>query len=213
MSGRLRTAWTWSRRALLGTAVLFAVVVVVRLATKPPFRRWVEVERGVFYRSALLPPDDLARAVDRYGIRTVVNLRTKQDDRDRAEAETLAAIGVALVHVPVAPRRPPSDEQVRDLLALFDDRARRPVLVHCSHGNVRAAGIEALFRREYLGETAEAALAAASRFGWELRENAPRIARFIEEYRPRASGAPSTAAPAGVPSPVGEAVPAAGLAR
>jgi protein tyrosine phosphatase (PTP) superfamily phosphohydrolase (DUF442 family) len=135
--------------------------------------------------------------VEDHGIRTVVTLRPEDDDRARREARALRALGVPLVRLPLAGECPPSDAQARVFLEVVSDPARRPVLVHCRHGLVRAAGIEALYRRAVLGEQAEQALRRASRFGRDLAREAPRIARFVRDYPP---SPPTSPPPTGSPA-------------
>jgi len=171
-------------RLAVGLLILLVGGVVAWIFLRP-IPRWVAIDPGIFYRSSLLDSSDLKRAVAEHGIRTVVNLRPDRDEAHREEAETLGSLGVALVEIPLDAASPPSPEQVRTLLGVIDDPARRPILAHCRHGSIRVGGIEALYRREYLGESAEEALTHASRFGHHLAEDAPRIAQFIRAYVPR----------------------------
>ena len=90
--------------------------------------------------------------------------------------------------VPLEVGTPPSHEQVRQLLAVFDDPASLPVLFHCTHGVTRSAGVEALYRREYLGESAQEALDHVSRQKPDLVAKYPRIAEFVRSYEPRTRG-------------------------
>jgi uncharacterized protein (TIGR01244 family) len=184
-----------ARFALVGLLLVAAGAGVAALLS-PSYYHWVAVKEGVLYRSGQLEGDDLERAIREHGIRTVLNLRGIPE-RDRgewyaAEAKATAASGARLVDVPIQPGEPPSPEQVATLLALFDDPAARPVLFHCEHGVTRSAAVEALWRREYLGETAEEALARTATFGRDLDEKYPKIAAFVREYRPRGppAGAP-----------------------
>ena len=184
-SARLRKpAW---RVALVGL-VLAVAGAATWLALRPPFFHWVEVVPGKFYRSGLLRAD-LGRAIDRYGLKTVVNVRSvadrAKDDWYEEEKRITAEKGVRLVDVPLEGGMPPDPAQVAVLLALFDDPASMPVLVHCRHGEVRSAAVEALYRREYLGESGEEALAHVSRQKSGLATEYPKIAEFVRGYVPR----------------------------
>jgi uncharacterized protein (TIGR01244 family) len=185
------------RRFRVGAAVLLVLVAAAatRRLLRPPYYHWASVAEGVLYRSGWLGADDLRSATSRYGIKTVVNLRDERDDLYREEVQALREAGVALVDVPLRPREAPSEAQVEALLALLDDPARQPVLVHCRQGALRAASVEGLYRREYLGEPPERAIAAASRFGRDLADAAPEIARFLREYVPRRERAAPPAPP------------------
>jgi uncharacterized protein (TIGR01244 family) len=184
-------------RILAAVVVVLVAAAAARRLLRPPYYHFVEVSQGVLYRSGWLDAEALRDATARYGIRTVVNLRDERDDLWREEVEALREAGVSLVEVPLRPRAAPDAAQVDVLLALLDDPARRPLLVHCRQGAVRAASVEGLYRREYLGESPRDAIERASRFGRDLEEDAPEIARFLREYVPRRErGAAAPAAPA-----------------
>jgi protein tyrosine phosphatase (PTP) superfamily phosphohydrolase (DUF442 family) len=154
-----------------------------------PYYHWRVVEPGCVYRSGTLPRRDLGEVLDRFGVRTVLNLRTEAErskgpwysDEHRVAAER----GVRLVDVPLPEGMPPTPAQVEEILALFDEAETRPVLFHCEHGVVRSAAVEGLYRREYLGESPEDALRNVAVFGRDLERKYPAIAKFIREYVPR----------------------------
>jgi protein tyrosine/serine phosphatase len=163
------------------------------LLTRPPFYHWVEVVPGKVYRSGTLE-EDLGPAIDRFHLKTVVNLRSEGERATggwyASERKVTAEKGVTLVDVPIEPGMPPSPEQVAQLLQVFDDPARAPVLLHCEHGVTRSAGVEALYRREYLGESAEQALEHVRNLKPDLETKYPKIAEFIRAYEPRRSTTP-----------------------
>jgi uncharacterized protein (TIGR01244 family) len=183
------------RRFRVAAAALLVLVAAAatRRLLRPPYYHWAEVRESVLYRSGWLGAEDLREATGRYGIRTVVNLRNERDARYREEEAALRDAGIDLVDVPIDPRRAPSAAQVETLLALFDDPARLPVLVHCRQGAIRAASVEGLWRREYLGESPDAAIRASSRFGRDLEGDAPDIAAFLRSYVPRRLRSPARA--------------------
>ena len=123
---------------------------------------WAEVVPGKMYRSNHPLPFRLRRAVARFGIRTVVNLRgsapNPSSERSAAEAERL---GVA--HVPMAfeSRGAPHRERILRFHEIYRSMAF-PAVMHCKSGADRAglaAGLVVLFE----GGTAAA---AARQLSW-----------------------------------------------
>ena len=81
----------------------------------------------------------------------------------------------------------PEPENVEAFLELMDDPANHPVLVHCEHGVGRTGVMSALFRMEYEGWSAAAAIEEARRyahFGSFGEGQDKRV--FLEGYVPRA---------------------------
>ncbi|MFQ5844199.1 MAG: tyrosine-protein phosphatase, partial [Planctomycetota bacterium] len=147
------------------------------------------VAEGVLYRSGTLGASGLAGVLERYRVRTVVNLRSEAEsagDWHREEARVCADHGVALVDMPMRPETPPTPEQVATWLRLLDDPEAQPILVHCEHGVVRTGMMVAVYEMEYRRRAGGDVLATLPMFGHELY--VPRRARmreFIAGYVPR----------------------------
>jgi protein tyrosine phosphatase (PTP) superfamily phosphohydrolase (DUF442 family) len=214
----MRLPFPRSRRSRILLAVV-ALLVLGGLAAiwadrHLPYYHFRTVQAGAFYRSGQPTGPELERVIDRYGIRTVVNLR---DEAARAgsdwwEQEHAAAArkGVRHMDVPCAGGEPPTPEQVAELLAVWDDPANRPILVHCRQGSVRSAAAEGLWRIEYMGESGPEAFAHADRWWAHLEDRYPKIAEWIRTYVPRRDRKPAGAvrpAEAGQPGEPGMATP------
>jgi uncharacterized protein (TIGR01244 family) len=76
------------------------------------------------------------------GVRTVIDLRTPGELKDRDERSEVVAAGLRYVALPIAGHDAVTPDNARALAALIAD-ARGPVLVHCASGN-RAGGLLAL---------------------------------------------------------------------
>ncbi|MGN6152435.1 MAG: beta-lactamase hydrolase domain-containing protein [Lysobacteraceae bacterium] len=76
------------------------------------------------------------------GVRTVIDLRTPGELKDRDERAEVEAAGLRYVALPIAGHAGVTPENARALSALLAD-AHGPVLVHCASGN-RAGGLLAL---------------------------------------------------------------------
>jgi protein tyrosine/serine phosphatase len=113
-----------------------------------------EVKRGYLYRSGQLNPDQLRRAIQRYGLRTVVSFQLPGEgvDRERAIAREF---GIDFLDLPMPGDGFGREDQFREVLKAVDDPDRRPVLVHCARGTCRTGAAVALYRFERDGWTVE----------------------------------------------------------
>jgi tyrosine-protein phosphatase SIW14 len=159
MFGKLR--WL----LIAGILVLIAVVPVVCYRdVYAHSKRLREVEPGRFYRCGQLTADGFADAVSRYHIRTVVNAQDEYPDPDIdkcffsaatvKESDLCNQLGVRYVYLPpdliprhLIPERRP--EAIDKFLALLDDPATYPVLIHCRAGLHRTGVLTAVYRMEY----------------------------------------------------------------
>lgn len=110
------------------------------------------VKRGYLYRSGQLNPDQLAGAVKRHGIRTLVSFQIPGEgvEYERAVARRL---GIDFMNLPMPGNGFGQEAQFREVLKAVDDPGRRPVLVHCARGTCRTGSAVALFRFERDGWT------------------------------------------------------------
>ena len=115
---------------------------------------WDVVKPGILYRSGQLNADQLAAAVKRYGLRTVVNFQVP-GARVEAERAAGARLGVDFMNLPMPGDGFGQEAQFREVLKACDDPARRPVLVHCAGGTCRTGAAVALYRFERDGWTIE----------------------------------------------------------
>jgi len=186
-----------ARRSLKVAAVFVALLLAAALLVAWPHRDFLlhrvgVVRPGVLYRSAQLDPDDLDELVGRYGIRTVVNVR---EVVPAGEAEAVRARGLAYAWIPT-PTQVPPPETVERFLALLDDPARLPILLHCEHGVGRTGVLTAIYRMEHEGWSADEAIAEARRYamGGSFEEGQDKT-EFLRRYLPRRTRPPAPDAP------------------
>ena len=110
------------------------------------------VKPDLLYRSGQLNPSQLAEAVKRYGLRTVVNFQRPGPgvDHERALAKEL---GVDFLNLPMTGDGFGQEIQFREVLKAVADPERRPILIHCARGTCRTGASVALYRFEQDGWT------------------------------------------------------------
>ena len=171
-------------KLFLGVLIFAIIVVGVAYVYWAVFNyRFFTVTEGQFYRSAAMPPEKLQEVVQKYQIRTVIDLRKPEEAVD-AERAALAQAGVTHFHLPTG-QVPPNDV-IEKYLAILDQPECRPVLVHCNHGEGRAVLFAAIYRIEYEGWSNERARRASRLISWygSFKPSA-RKGQFIREYVPR----------------------------
>ena len=123
------------------------------------------------------PEEEHLRRLAEAGYKTVVDLRTSEEDRGFDEPEVVRQVGMEYVNIPVG-HETIEDETFEQFRQLMKDPERRPVLVHCSSANrVGALLIPYLVLDE--GKSAGEAEEVASEVGLrsdELRQAALRYA-------------------------------------
>ncbi len=116
------------------------------------------VVEGRVYRSAQLTAAELEAAIDRHGIRTIINLQGAAPCQDWYDAEVAVARArrVGLRDVALSSRRLPPQPAVVDLITWLETDPA-PVLVHCNAGSDRSGLASALARILLEGASLEAA--------------------------------------------------------
>ena len=105
------------------------------------------VIEGRVYRSGRLSPGRLEAAIDRHGIRTIINLTGDRTGADWYETQRAVAARRGVVHhdIDLLPTALPSQPDVARLVDLLR-HAPPPVLVHCDAGADRAGLASAIVR-------------------------------------------------------------------
>lgn len=128
-----------SRRKGRGTFATATTIVVVALVGywywKTSGPNFHVVLPGQVYRASQPTAAQLARYQERYGIKTVVNLRGSEPGKGWYDAEyrTAEDLGLELVSVPVSNDRLASIEALQKLVEVFD-AGTKPILLHGESG-------------------------------------------------------------------------------
>jgi protein tyrosine phosphatase (PTP) superfamily phosphohydrolase (DUF442 family) len=179
-------------RALLALLIVLGLGFALRYGWWQTFGdRFATVSEGKVYQSAQMGPGSLERAVESYGLRSVLDLRyAKEEPEQRAEEiATLERLGVRYLHLPTP--QVPELETVDRFLELASDPENLPMLIHCKHGEGRSVLFSALYRIEFEGwENDEARKASRLlHFRGSFSRGAPK-GEFLMEYEPRLEATP-----------------------
>jgi tyrosine-protein phosphatase SIW14 len=188
-------------------------VAAVLLALGPPYayhrytythaKRFREVVPGRLYRAGQPTASGLREIIDRYGIKTVINLQHEEPDpllpdhwmgRGKIRESALCAeLGVK--YLLITPDILPSNNRldsvppaVEEFLKVMDDESNYPVLLHCRAGLHRTGRLTAVYRMEYMGWSAGEAMRElrANGYGFYMASEADNyIIQYVQNYRRR----------------------------
>jgi uncharacterized protein (TIGR01244 family) len=107
-----------------------------------------EIEPGILYRSAEMSDDDLQRVIREEKIGTVLDLRFKRnglDSRVTEEKHAANEAGADYYHFPLRGSRLMTKEQILALVDIYN-KAKYPILLHCSSGTHRSGMATAIWQ-------------------------------------------------------------------
>ena len=112
---------------------------------------FAEVIPGQVYRSAQPTGQDVARYAERYGIKTIVNLRGSS--RKPWYVDEVAAArthGIKLIDFKMSASKPLTVDRAQQLIALLRD-APKPILIHCMSGADRTGLVSVIYLNRIAG--------------------------------------------------------------
>jgi protein tyrosine phosphatase (PTP) superfamily phosphohydrolase (DUF442 family) len=126
------------------------------------------------YRGAQ-PAAQGIRQLQALGIRTIINLRSSDTDRD-----LLPVPGIAYEHIPMTAWWP-NDDDVVQFLRVVTDESRLPAFVHCRRGADRTGMMVAIYRISVQGWEKEEAIAEMTRGGFRFNSGWQNLVQFIRD--------------------------------
>lgn len=136
------------------------------------------------------------KSLAKLGVKTVLDLR-ESGARARAEAQTVTALGMRYVNMPMKGMRAPTDQQIVKVLALLDDPSAGPVFIHCRRGSDRTGTVIACYRIAHDRWQNHKALKEAKSYGMSWIEFG--MQHYIRQYMTASQNvSPAAAASAGV---------------
>ena len=105
------------------------------------------VSEGVLYRSAQPSKTEIDAVVQRYGIKSVLNLRGAHAGQRWYDDEAAESAKLGLIHYdyPLSAKRFVTGQQIAQLLDIVR-HAPKPLLIHCRSGADRTGLLAALYR-------------------------------------------------------------------
>ena len=132
------------------------------------------------YRGAQPGADGYA-TLKKMGIRTVIDFRTTENDKQQVEKA-----GMRSISVPIEMSRDGLREKVDRVVALMADPANQPVFIHCRHGQDRTGIVSAAYRMKVEGWSLKDAETEMQAFGFnDVWIN---FKRFIRQYGAELAG-------------------------
>ena len=154
--------WKRITRKLVGLGIIVGLIAI-GVAGYDYFRwkHFAVVVEGSVYRSGQIRPEQLESAIQKLGLKTVINLNSKTHAQ---ESEICKKAGIQCLNFDM-----PSDglgamDDYAVILRTLRDPAQQPVLVHCQAGVARTGASVALYRMFEQGWDGERAIAELRSF-------------------------------------------------
>jgi tyrosine-protein phosphatase SIW14 len=190
----------------LGVAIVVLIIgppVALFRAKYATAKRFREDTPGRYYRSGQMTATGMRDAIERHGIKTVINLQHENPDPHMPErwlgkpsvreSELCKELGVryVLLTPDILPKpndltKPPP--VVDEYLSILDDETAYPILLHCKAGLHRTGRLTAIYRMEYQGWGVGEALRELRANGYGFvasSESDEFVIQFVQNYTPR----------------------------
>ncbi|AWI76810.1 MAG: tyrosine protein phosphatase [Betaproteobacteria bacterium HGW-Betaproteobacteria-13] len=138
---------------------------------------------GGMYRCSQPSPRQIRKYRDRYGIRSIINLRGVHDYGSYFyEEEACTQLGIRLISVKLYSRTPPSVAEIHRMRDIFAG-LEYPALIHCKSGADRAGLGAVLYRVLHLGHPVSDAISELSwKYGHSKRAKTGILDFFFATY-------------------------------
>jgi protein tyrosine phosphatase (PTP) superfamily phosphohydrolase (DUF442 family) len=127
-----------------------------------------------YYRGAQ-PSEDGMQELARMKVKTVVNLRAVNSDRDE-----IGDAGLVYEHISFKAWHA-EDEDVVRFLRIVTDKSKQPVFVHCQHGADRTGMMTAIYRMAVEGWSKDEAIAEMTQGGFGFHEMWKNLVDYVRE--------------------------------
>ena len=153
------------------------------------------ITEGKVYKSGVIPPDELESYINKYHIKSVVDLRFPGTGDEvnnpeipaelTAEKEAIEKIkGVNYYNN--GSDQVPKPENLKTFFRIMDNPANYPVLIHCYHGVGRAELYSAIYRIEYESFTNEEARSGVRTLvKWSSFDDGKPKGEYLKTYKSR----------------------------
>lgn len=156
---------------------------------------FMTITEGKVYKSGVIPPDEIKEYVDKYHIKSIVDLRfpgTGDDVNNPEVPAELKAEKEAVAKIPGVnyynngSDQVPNQKNLDYFYEIMDNPKNYPVLIHCYHGIGRAQIYSAIYRIEYEGmSNEEARQKAAFPVMFSSFDDGKPKGEFLKNYKTR----------------------------
>ncbi len=147
--------------------------------------RFAKISEGRVYKSGAMPVNKLKSIIEKYHIKTIIDLREPKRQHD-IDAEHKLADELNINHFNIPSKQIPRDETVKAFLSVMDHKSNYPVLIHCYHGEGRAVLFSAIYRIEYEGWNNDKARKASRIITYKTSFSSDsRKGKYLINYVPR----------------------------
>ena len=178
-----------TKAILFGLAILTAAGGGYWFRTHQRYKHVAAHEPGMVYRSAWVEPDVMSELIEKWQIRSVVNLCAPGEmgeHRWAVQRETVRNAGARLLELSMPNTVDPTDPGIQPHLVALSDPNNYPMLVHCQHGVTRTSKFLAIYDICFRGKSADESLKAQPLFGREQHNvNVQAFCREFEKSHPR----------------------------
>ncbi|HMG76923.1 MAG TPA: dual specificity protein phosphatase family protein [Pyrinomonadaceae bacterium] len=119
------------------------------------------------------------QTLKKIGIKTILNLRGK-DENTRAEEAEARTLGLRYYNISLPEFSAPKDKEVQQVLDIINTMENQPVFVHCRHGEDRTGTIIACYRITRDGWSAVEAKKEAEKHGMSWTQVG--MKRYIDKF-------------------------------
>lgn len=106
--------------------------------------RFSEVDKDYFRGGQ--PSDEDIKYLSLLGIKSIINLRLTEPDRDARQKKIAESYGMKYYSININPFIPPTQRQVDYFFGLLNNPKNIPVFIHCWHGEDRTGLMTGLYR-------------------------------------------------------------------
>lgn len=178
-----------TKAILFGLAILTAVGAGYWFRSHQRYKHVAVHEPGMVYRSAWVEPDVMSELIEKWQIRSVVNLCAPGEmgeHRWAVQRETVRNAGARLLELSMPNTVDPTDPGIQPHLVALSDPNNYPMLVHCQHGVTRTSKFLAIYDICFRGKSAEDSLKAQPLFGRDQHNvNVQAFCREFEKNHPQ----------------------------
>lgn len=135
--------------------------------------RFHQLDQGL-YRGGQ-PKDGGFQSLRQMGIRTVINLR-----EDNPERQVVESLGMKSIHIPLSAAKGVPDPAIRQFFDILRDPSNYPIFFHCRRGADRTGAMAGFYRIEFQGWDGKKAYQEARDIGmrWWYRNLKGQIEKF-----------------------------------